>query len=98
MTRDSVSRLRFAHYLFHQLPDVLHVQAGSVESAIGSHRSQDLADGTKSTVAGSVAAFNNKSCSAHTNDEPRTAAIKGDGGLFSAFVGSSRSTGEEPGA
>jgi hypothetical protein len=87
--------LHLGEQSFHHLPDVLHVEAGAVEGAVGSDTAQHLADGADTTLARGVGVLEHEGGSAHTDEHAVTAAVEGDGGVLDHVVGGGGPGGQE---
>ena len=89
---------RLRNQVFHQLADVLHIQASAVESAVRRNRTEHFADWMDSAFAGGVRAFHHQGRGAHAHDQAVAAIVKGKGGFFHRFVRSCRAAGQKTGA
>jgi hypothetical protein len=92
---NAAARLCSLEQLFHHLPNVLHIEAASMESAVRSYRAQHLADGLNPTVTGRLSFFNNESSRSHANDHSVTSTIERKGSILNHVVGCSYAAGQE---
>ena len=81
--------------VFHHMLDVRHVEACTMEGAVGGHRTQDLGDRPHTALAHRLGTLYHDRRSPHTYDHAMAATIKRKRGLLDHLVSGSGSCGQE---
>ncbi len=93
-----MARFGLGDHVFHDLGNVLDIEAGAVEGAVGGDRTEHLADGLDSAFADGLCALDHQPCRAHANNQAVTPTVKRNGGVFHCFIGGGCSNGQKASA
>ncbi len=88
------TRLGLADHALHHLADVIDIQAGAVEGAVGDLGGQHLADRAHAALQGRIVSLDHQRRRAHADDRAVTARVKRQRGPVQAILGRRRAGGE----
>ena len=91
-------RLGSGDHVLHHVADVVDVEAGAVEGAVGDGRAEHLADRRDPAFARRVGALDDQRRGAHPEQHSVATLIEGQGGLLDDLVSRGCAGGQEPGA
>ncbi len=98
VARHTAPRLRLGDDPFHHRGDVVDVEAGAVEGAVGRDRPEHLADGVDAAVARGRGRLDHQRRGAHAEDHPVASLVERQRRLLHDLVGGRGTRGQEPGA
>ncbi len=93
---DAVSLLGRGDHLVHHRADVVHIEAGAVERAVGHVGGQNLSDAAHAARANRVLGFHDESACTHAEDHPVAPSIEGQRSARDLGLGGGCPGREEP--